>query len=144
MNSFIFYFLFFVFGYLGFFLGKVTKSEHKEINRFVLFISKVFVFLFYGVLFFLFYDSFWVVIVLSLFFVFLSRIFFDVKFRYHNVFLYCFGFVLLMRFFNDFLYFVLLVVFAIIFENSFKKFDLRREVLSLVFVLFVWFVFLFV
>ncbi len=122
---------------LGFLLGKSTVAEHKEIKRYVLIISEIFKILFYMSLVYLFYDSLFIVLFLILFvFHIISKKTqnFDLL-NFHNIVLLALSLLLINE---SYLFLVLILIFSIIFENSFRNFKFKEELYSFIFYIIIY------
>jgi hypothetical protein len=125
---------------LGFLLGKSTLAEHKEIKKYTLFTSECFKLLFYASLVYLFYDSYLIILFLILF------AFHIISKRYNNSDLLNFHNILLLSLsllliYKSYLFLVLILIFSIIIENSFREFRLKEELYSLIFYVIIYLLF---
>lgn len=121
--------------YLGFILGKSTKEEHSEIKKIVLFSSKILKSCFYIICFYIFvYEKIYLSVFLILFVLFLLINVYKKDSNYAKLIdVISFGFFLIFTANSQsselmkHIHLVVLLLFAMIFDNSFEKFDKIEE-----------------
>ncbi len=139
MNPFFFLFFSYVLSWSGFLLGKSTIEEQNEVKKFARGFAFILILLFYVFLLYGFYgfSEFYLFVLMCFVFVF-GWFEFNLIEHFHNVVLLALSFVFL----NDFglsLYPILGLVFSMTLINSFKKFNLKEEVYSLILLCIVYF-----
>ena len=115
----------------GFFLGRATTSEHKEIKEKALFFAKAFMFIVYSSILFLSYGTgyfFLSVLAICLFFIEEFKLPQLKEFNY--LFTFSLSYFIFLK--SQYLELFPLVLFAMILEHSFKKFVLKEILYSLV------------
>lgn len=143
MINFIFiYFISYFLSYVGFPLGKVTREEHKELERPIRYTIDILLFIIYISLLYLF-RSYGLV-------VFTTIVLMGLKFlghykkkyiaQVHNLLLFSSTLMFAYKYLAlDYIYIALLPLFILIFENSFKeKFDQKEEIYSFVLMVIVF------
>ena len=138
MNLFITFFISYFLTYLGFFLGKVTKYEHEEVESKTKLIIKGIILIFYSYLMFLFEpDLVMILLPLLVIYIFASIKKIDTIIYIHNILLYS-----LVYFYYSFnisqkFFLILIPLFVLFLENSFIKFNLKREIFGTCMLIFI-------
>lgn len=137
MNFFIFYTISYFLTYLGFLLGKATTEEHKEIKNIVFIYIDILLIIFYLFMFYLIGFNLNLIIFIISFILFLLSFKFKILRTLNDVFLFTITFCYFYLNKIDYLFLVLLPMFFLVLQNSFKKFDVKEviyEVLILILV----------
>lgn len=125
---FILYLFSFLTTYLGFILGKITLEEHKQIKDKVLVLSDVLKLIFY--IFAIYFSKDFNLIYLFgfMFLLFIASKYFknEKLVKIHDISLLALS-IFAFSVLDEKIYIILLIVFAIIFENSFRKFNWKEE-----------------
>lgn len=124
------YFFSFVLTYMGFLLGNSTKEEHKEIKRYVLVLIDILKIVFFIIMFVLFFrHTIILVVLLVLFAGYIGFNFMKKKdlIRLNDILIFSFSFIFLSIHERG-VYLIVILMMALIFENSFRKFKLKEEI----------------
>lgn len=131
------YFLSYFLLYFGFLLGKSTQEEHNEIKRYVLVVSNFLKFIFYGVLFYfsIGFNILYLFLLLFVLYVLSLAVKNDDAMKFHDIFLFGISFLFLE---GNVLFFLIFLIAALVFENSFRKFEIKEEIYSIVLYLIIY------
>jgi len=149
MTFLFFYFFIFLFIQSGYFLGKTTQYEFKEIRKYIEKIILILIFISYIVLFYLNYISYYniyVILLLFIFFIFyvislnLKLNKFDLI-ELHNFLFLGVMFNVMNYTNNNYMYLLILFSFAKLLENSLNKFIFKKVLYELIIYLIIYLVF---
>lgn len=131
MNSIIIFFISYFLTFLGFVLGITTKEEHDEIksmSRKILFVGVVLFYIGLAGIAFFFQKYILLGFIFLMFFLYLlSRIKYDLLSDTHDVVFFALTFMFLTKIGGDYVFLILLPMFLLIYENSFRNFNLKDE-----------------
>lgn len=140
MNQIIFLISLYLLTLIGYFLGQTTKDEHKEIKKFVQISILILINIFYALLFYIFYNTNYVYIILLLYALGVTSLKKTILKDFHNILLLGIGFSLLSLK-VEYLYYLILFIFALTLENSFKKINYKQSSYEIIILLIILFVF---
>ena len=123
------FFFSYILSYFGFLLGKATDEEHEEIKNYVNYFIDLLTFITYVIMFYYFFREAYVMFLFILLLAF--RIYYkrnNLMIIIHNLILYSFTFTFLNKFQFEAVYIALIPLLIIIFNKSFDKFHLKKEI----------------
>ncbi|MCA9486292.1 MAG: hypothetical protein H6500_01005 [Candidatus Woesearchaeota archaeon] len=129
---FFFFLSAYILSYGGFLLGKATQEEHKEIKKKILTFSHIFrIFVYLATFFFLFPLTKWTLLFLFPLSLYVALWKKEEARHLHDIILLSSSLIFFSLFKSEYLVFTYFTVFALVFENSLRKFLVLREAYAL-------------
>lgn len=125
---------------LGYFLGNITKEEHKELKKFIDISVIILINIVYAIFIYLYFNSKYIYFILILYFIYITSIKKEILKPFHNILLLVISFSIL-NLKIDYKYILIIIVFAIMLENSFNKINYKQSFYEIVILLIVYFIF---
>lgn len=141
MNQIIFLFFLYILTLIGFFLGKITIEEHKEIKKFIKISLIILTNIFYGLSFAILKNNNTYILILVLLYIFyIMSLKKEILKEFHNILLLGISFCIIVLKTN-YSYILILLVFSLTLENSFKKINLKQVLYEIVILSIIYFIF---